>query len=133
MTTNIFEYAAVTKLRFATDRGNITVEQLWDIPLTSNVTTANLNSIAVALDEEIAATGKNRRIASAKTPESITIKLAIVEHIMQAKQDAADHAKQAAIDATKKAKLLRKIGEMEDADLTDGKSLKQLKKEANKL
>ena len=35
MTMNIFEYATRAKLRFASSRGDLTVEQLWDVPLRS--------------------------------------------------------------------------------------------------
>jgi hypothetical protein len=130
---NIFEQAAKLKIRFSSDRGNLSTEQLWELPLTSKVTTANLNSIAVALDAEIASTGKNRRIASAKPSELSLTKLEIVEHIMEAKQSEVQLAKQARADAETKSKLMTRISEIEDSELTEGKSLKQLKKEAAKL
>lgn len=51
--TTIFEKATRVKLRFATNRGDLTVEQLWDLPLKGNL---SLNSVAVALKKEITQT-----------------------------------------------------------------------------
>lgn len=131
--TNIFEYASLNKQRFNTPKGPLSAEQLWDLPLSSTVNTTNLNSIAVELDKEIAAAGENKRIASAKPSAKVLNKLAIVEHIMAYKQEVAKAAKEAAANKEKKAVIVNKIAEMEIADLTDGKSLKQLKKAAAKL
>lgn len=137
MSKDIFEafYAAtVKKYRFTTPTGRLSVEQLHDLPLSSKVaTTSNLNSIAVGLDREIAAAGENKRIASSKPSEEVLNKLAIVEYIMEAKQTAAVEAKEAKKKAEQKQIILTKIDEMETAELTDGKSVKQLKKQLEKL
>ncbi len=49
---NIFEQASRLKLRFEHARGNFTVEQLWDLPLKSNLK-ANLNEIAVEVNKSV--------------------------------------------------------------------------------
>ena len=44
---NIFEYAARSKIRFQSTKGELTVEQLWDVPLRSR-DDFNLNAVAKA-------------------------------------------------------------------------------------
>lgn len=46
MTTSYFEYATRNKLRFKTPKGFLSVEYLWDLPLTSNSSEPNLDDIA---------------------------------------------------------------------------------------
>ena len=49
---NLFEYATRTVLRFASTRGLISVEQLWDVPLRSN-DGFDLDAIARSLSQEL--------------------------------------------------------------------------------
>jgi len=49
---NIFEQATKAKLRFSTTAGNISVEDLWDLPLTS-ARRLNLHHIALELQTAI--------------------------------------------------------------------------------
>lgn len=51
MTINIFEKASRLKLTFATKRGHLSVEQLWDLPLKG--TDVSLNSLAVGLKKTL--------------------------------------------------------------------------------
>lgn len=53
MTTNIFEKATRVKLRFPTTRGELSVEDLWGLPLKG---TLSLNSIAIKLKKEVTST-----------------------------------------------------------------------------
>lgn len=50
---NIFELATRMKLRFNTLQGQIGVEGLWDLPLTSEAGCESLNSLAIKLDESL--------------------------------------------------------------------------------
>lgn len=52
MSTNIFEKASRLKLTIATTRGQLPVDQLWDLPLKGS-TGLSLNTIAVALKKVI--------------------------------------------------------------------------------
>jgi hypothetical protein len=52
MAINIFEYASRNKIRFASPRGELSVEQLWDIPLRSK-DDFNLNTIAQTANKAV--------------------------------------------------------------------------------
>ena len=53
-TNNIFELATIKKLRFQSKRGNLTVEDLWDIPLKTTVKSdVSLDEIAVELQKTL--------------------------------------------------------------------------------
>jgi excisionase family DNA binding protein len=52
----LFEKAARLKLRFASPQGNLSAEDLWDLPLTSvRLNAANLNNIAKAISRQLKA------------------------------------------------------------------------------
>ena len=53
--------------------------------------------------------------------------------IIETKEDAFEAANSQQANAAKKQKLLQMASEMDDAELTEGKSAKQLRKEAAKL
>jgi hypothetical protein len=50
--TEIFIEATRKKFRFPSEKGELTVEQLWDLPLTSR-NGFNLNSVAIAVNTEL--------------------------------------------------------------------------------
>ena len=50
---NLFEHASRNKLRFASPKGDLSVEDLWDLPLTSTTGKANLDDIARDLYHQI--------------------------------------------------------------------------------
>lgn len=68
MTTNIFEYATRTKLRFASTKGELTLEQLWDVPLRSR-DDFNLNAVAKAANKAWKDISEESFVETAKTPE----------------------------------------------------------------
>lgn len=49
----IFERAARLKLRFETKKGQLSAEDLWDLPLSSTTERTNLNSIAISLHQKL--------------------------------------------------------------------------------
>lgn len=50
---SMFEIASKKKFRFVTPKGHVSVEDLWDLPLTSTVGKANLDDIAKDLDGQL--------------------------------------------------------------------------------
>ena len=96
----MFKQATKQKLRFATNKGYLSVEDLWDLSLPS------LDKIAVALDEELAKSPRKSFITD-NTPKNdeLELKFNIVKEIISTKmREKAD--KEAAKDkAAEKARL----------------------------
>ena len=118
---NIFEYAAKNKLRFATERGLLTAEDLFDIKL-SNQAGPSLDKIAISLDEELSKTEKS--FVKKVTPQNkeLQIKLDIVKHVISVKQDQEEQKVAAAARATQRRILQeaiakKKLEAIDNADL----------------
>ena len=79
----LFELAAREKLRFETPRGQLTVESLWDLPL-SSAANISLDSIAVALDTAIRSSAPKSFVSNTASVENkmLTLKFEIVSHII---------------------------------------------------
>ncbi len=81
----MFVQASRRKLRFPSSQGYISVEDLWDLPLTSTKSNqANLDAIAMKLDKEIKDTGVTRSFVTESTNanEELEIQFGIVIHII---------------------------------------------------
>ena len=81
---NMFEQATRLKLRFAVGtRVNLTVENLWDLPLT-NVKGEDLDHIAIELQEKLSTNEKSFVVQQSKNKETQLnqLKFDIVKHII---------------------------------------------------
>lgn len=85
---NIFEQASRLKLRFSTNRGDLTVEQLWDLPLQSK-TQFDLDSVAKSVYQDLKGRAEESFVAASTDPMKgrLELMLEILKHIIQAKQD----------------------------------------------
>ena len=91
----MFEKASRLKIRFNTPQGKISVEDLWDLPLTSNTNKANLDDIARGLSREIKNNDTEESFVLKTTPANSATKTAfeIVKHVISvrlAENEAAD-------------------------------------------
>lgn len=120
---NIFEQAFRCKLRFDTPKGAITVEDLWDLSLTSTTGKANLDDIARDLHRQL----KNGDDVSfvhkeRKSDETVQLKFDIVKYVIDVKLAEADEASKARVNAEKKrhvGQLLALIANKENQQLAD--------------
>ena len=81
---NMFEQATRLKLRFAVGtRVNLTVENLWDLPLT-NVKGEDLDHIAIDLQEKLSTNEKSFVVQQSKSKETQVnqLKFDIVKYII---------------------------------------------------
>lgn len=116
----MFEKASRFKLRFETTKGLVSVEDLWDLPLTSaGNKVPNLDSIAVALYTEIKNDpGISFVNKSKKTDNNLAMKLDIVRHIIDVRMAEADARAQATENASKRQRILEILNKRQDDALS---------------
>jgi hypothetical protein len=133
MAMNIFEYATRNKLRFVSSRGELTTEQLWDVPLRSN-DGFNLNAVAKAANEAVKAANEENFVETARTPAHTRIETAleVVKHVIEVKLADEAAAKKRAENKIKKEKLLAILADKQDGKLSE-LSERELKKQIAEL
>lgn len=116
---NIFEKATRNAIRFETTRGNITVEDLWNLPLTSRGSNPSLDDIAKAINRQIKAEEEESFVVKASPKNSeLSLKLDIVKHIISVKLEEAEKAKSASEIKAKREKLLELLEKKQDESLS---------------
>jgi len=115
---NIFEQATRAKLRFSTPAGMLSVEDLWDLPLTSTTKRANLDDVAKMLDNQIKNTASVSFVNDVSEVNTQT-KLAfdVVLHIIKVRLAEQAAAKTAADARAKKQKIMAIIEQKQDESL----------------
>jgi len=125
-----FEQAARLKLRFDSPRGQLSVEDLWDLPLTStSPNRPNLDAIALGLHLQ---TKQSAEVVSFVTPaavdagrEELGLAFEIVKHVIAVKVQERDLAKEVADRKEKKQRLMQLITQKQDQALAE-KSIDEL-------
>jgi hypothetical protein len=127
----MFEKTTRLKLRFDTAKGQLTVEDLWDLPLTGNG--VNLDKIAIALSRQIKEEDTESFVVKAKVAsEVLQLKFDVVKHVIDVKLAERDAAKAQSDARAKKDKILEIISRKQDQAL-EGSSLEELQKMAQSL
>lgn len=89
----MFEAITRMKARFDSPQGQLTVEDLWDIPLTSSKNKANLDDIARALSRQVRESETESFVTKPpKANKAAILKLEAIKHIINvrlAEQEAA--------------------------------------------
>lgn len=85
---NIFEEASRLKLRFESPRGELTVENLWDLPLSSTVANKpNLDDLAKGLNRQLKSTDDTSFVNPKSNVNAILqLKFDLVLHVLRTKQ-----------------------------------------------
>lgn len=95
---NIFEQASRQKIRFSSNKGDLTTEQLWDLPLTSK-TQFDLDTIAKTVHASLALVSTASFVTQVSDPAKSRLELAmeLVKHVIAVRvaenQAANDRAK----------------------------------------
>jgi len=124
----MFEKASRLKLRFDSPKGFLSVEDLWDLPLTSQTGKANLDDIARGLHKQL----KNSEdvsfvVKEHKSDETIQLKFDIIKHVIDVKLADNESARIAKDNKEKKQQLLAIISHKENEQLLN-MPLDELKK-----
>ena len=124
----MFEKAARIKLRFESNKGLLTAEDLFDLPLTSNSGRANLDDIAKALHNKLKS-GEDVSfvLKDKKSDEAVQLAFDIVIHVIKVKMAEADEARKQAENRDRKQQLMAIIAQKESEQLAD-MDLDELKK-----
>lgn len=120
ITQNIFEYAVRNKLRFASIRGELSVEQLWDVPLRGR-DDFNLNAIAQSTNWALKETLEENFVETPKTVERTRRETAleVVKYVIDTKLADEKAAKDRATKKQEKEKLLSILVEKQDGKLSE--------------
>ena len=129
---NIFEQASRKKLRFATSQGLLSVDDLWDLPLTSKGR-ANLDDIARSYSRELKAQAEesfvNKPAAKDKTLE---LGFEIVKYIIDTLLAERAATKEAEEKRVKRQKIIDLIARKEEEAL-GATDLEDLRKQLEAL
>ena len=120
MKTNLFEYATRNKLRFPSPRGEITLEQLWDVPLRSR-DDFNLDTIAKAANKAWKEVSEESFVETEKTPAHTKreMTLEVVKYVIETKLAEEAAEKKRAENKLEKEKLLKILAEKQDGKLSE--------------
>jgi hypothetical protein len=122
-TQNIFEYATRNKLRFASPRGELSVEQLWDIPLRSRdpKDDFNLNAVAKTANKALKDISEENFVETTKTAQHTRLEMAmeVVKYVIETKLAEEEKAKKRAENKQEKEKLLGILAEKQAGKLSE--------------
>lgn len=107
-----FEFAARKKLRFDSPVGELSVEDIWDLPLTSSAGKPNLDAIAVKLHAQLQTAGGTvsfvNESSNASATELLQKKFDIVKHVIDDKKA----ENKARLEAKERAETKKRITEI---------------------
>lgn len=123
----MFEKASRKKLRFETSRGNISAEDLWDLPFTS-FNGDSLDSLARKISKAIRENETDSFVEEVSAKDSILeLKLEILKRVIAVRLAERAAAEKEVETKAKKEKIIAVIAEKED-DSLKGKSVASLTK-----
>lgn len=121
--SSIFETASRKKFRFASAKGDLTAEQLWDLPLIITSPTrdvkADLNSVAQTIATELKAAGEGSFVAVSPNPKvgELETKLELVKHVIAVKQAEIAAAAKRSEKAEERRKLVEALASKENEEI----------------
>ena len=122
-TNDLFIIAARKKFRFASNKGHLCAEDLFDLSLTS------LDAVAVAIDEQVQKVGRksfiNKRADSTKDIEDA---LSIVKFVIETKQDEIE-AKKTRAEKAARRQFLNGLKDKKAMQEMEGMTLAEIEKE----
>jgi hypothetical protein len=129
----MFEKASRLKLRFDSPQGQVSVEDLWDLPLTSNTNRANLDDTARKLSKQVKESEtESFVIKPAKVNETTLLKFDIVKHIIEVRLAENEVAATARANKERKQQILSIIANKQNEQLA-ASSIEDLQRLAEAL
>lgn len=129
---DLFAKATREKVRFSTTKGDFSVEDLWDLPLSSE-RNVDLDSIAKKIAKELKDSTEESFVKPVTKNSSILeLKLDILKYIIKVKIEENEARKNLAERKAKKEKLLEILAKKEDASL-EALTPEEIKKQLEEL
>lgn len=123
----MFEKASRMKIRFESPKGNLSVEDLWGLPLLASNNGACLDNIARDLSKKLKESETESFVVKASKPDAVLqLKFEIVKHVIEVRLTENEVAEKAQENHLKKQKLLSILAQKEDEELL-GASKEQLR------
>lgn len=122
----MFEKASREKIRFNSVKGNLTVEDLWDLPLTS------LNTLAKGINKKLKMESEEDFLEESKKDDVLQLQFDLVIHVIKTRQEENKKAKLKLDNKKKKEKILAILAKKQD-DSMEQKSEADLLKELEEL
>lgn len=125
--SNLFITASRKKFRFASERGDLTVENLWDLPLTSK-NGFNLNAVAITVNAELKSLAEESFVETSTNPRRKDLEnmLDLIKYVISVKQEEAKAATERVAKQALKRKLQEAI-EAKEGEALQSASLEDLK------
>jgi hypothetical protein len=119
MTTNLFEYATRQKLRFKAPMGEISVEQLWELPLRSS-SGVHLDAVAKAANKALKDAAEESFVDTAKTDVHLRLEktLEVVKYVIETKKAEEAAAKKRAENKLERETLYAALAEKQAGKLS---------------
>jgi len=114
---SMFEQAFRLQLRFESAKGLLTVEDLWNLPLTSDTSKANLDDLARDLYHKVKSAGEVSFVTEAKTDPTVQLAFDIVKHVIGVRLEENKAAEMARQNKALKQKLMEVLDRKENAAL----------------
>ena len=131
--SSLFEKASRLKLRFETPKGGITVEDLWDCPLTSTTGRVNLDDLAQGLFKQLRDNPSVSFVVKETKNNDLTqLKFDIVKYIIDTRLIENKANDDAQANRAKKQQLLAILDRKQNADL-ENLPVEELQKLINSL
>jgi hypothetical protein len=125
---DMFERATREKFRFETRTGLVSVEDLWDLPLTSHVGKPNLDDVARSLHKKLKSGDDVSFVETNRKSDDLTqAKFDLVRSIIETRLQENKEASEARGKSDRKQRLLALLAEKEDEGLRS-KSADELRK-----
>lgn len=118
MTENIFEQASRCKLRFETTKGLLTVEDLWDLPLSSSNGVC-LDSIAKVLNKQLSDNEVSFVHQQSKQSKLVSLKFEIVKYIINTRLNEAKINEEKVVKQSKLNQINELLKKREDDKLNE--------------
>lgn len=130
---NLFLQATREKFRFESNKGDLSVEQLWDLPLTSR-TGFDLDTVAKTVNADLKASNEESFVNVNNNPavSRLQAKLEVVKAIIEVKLAQAEATKKRAEKAAERQRLMEVLHSKKDQEL-QGLSVEEIERRLSQL